>query len=129
MRACTDNDRHVLDLQRNALLSAEVDERHLFDDRVSVSQGDRPGLAKALAFLRPGDYLVVWKLDRLGPSLPHLLTTMKSLKSCGVAFPSITEQIDAATSQGEFLFHVFGAWRSELNIMLARRALKRPGYC
>ena len=67
MRASTDSDRQVLDLQRDALLSAGVDERHLFEDRVSGSRGDRAGL-KALAFLRPGDCLVVWKLDRLGRS-------------------------------------------------------------
>src|SRR3954463_894004 len=64
MRVSTDSDRQVLDLQRDALLSAGVDERHLFEDRVSGSRGDRAGLAKALAFLRPGDCLVVWKLDR-----------------------------------------------------------------
>ena len=57
MRVSTDNDRQVLDLQRDALLSAGVDERQLFDDHVSGGQGDRPGLAKALAFLRPGDCL------------------------------------------------------------------------
>src|SRR3954453_9458276 len=79
MRASTDSDRQVLDLQRDALLSAGVDERHLFEDRVSGSRGDRVGLAKALAFLRPGDCLVVWKLDRLGRSLPHLLTTVTDL--------------------------------------------------
>ena len=85
MRVSTDNDRQVLDLQRDALLSAGVDERQLFDDHVSGGQGDRPGLAKALAFLRPGDCLVVWKLDRLGRSLPHLLATVNDLKSRGVA--------------------------------------------
>ncbi len=109
MRVSTDNDRQVLDLQRDALLCAGVDERQLFDDHVSVGQGDRPGLAKALAFLRPGDCLVVWKLDRLGRSLPHLLATVNGLKSRGIAFRSLTEQMDTTTPQGEFLFHVFGA--------------------
>ena len=109
MRVSTDNDRQVLDLQRDALLCAGVDERQLFDDHVSGSQGDRPGLAKALAFLRPGDCLVVWKLDRLGRSLPHLLATVNGLKSRGIAFRSLTEQMDTTTPQGEFLFHVFGA--------------------
>src|SRR3954471_20838324 len=109
MRASTDSDRQVLDLQRDALLSAGVDERHLFEDRVSGSRGDRAGLAKALAFLRPGDCLVVWKLDRLGRSLPHLLTTVTDLKTRGIAFRSLTEQMDTTTPQGEFQFHVFGA--------------------
>ena len=109
MRVSTDGDRQVLDLQRDALLAAGVDERHLFEDRVSGIRDNRAGLAKALAFVRPGDCLVVWKLDRLGRSLPHLLTTVTSLKERGVAFRSLTEQMDTATPQGEFLFSVFGA--------------------
>jgi DNA invertase Pin-like site-specific DNA recombinase len=109
MRVSSDGDRQVLDLQRDALLAVGVDERHLFEDRASGSRGDRAGLAKALAFLRPGDCLVVWKLDRLGRSLPHLLTTVNDLKTRGIAFRSLTEQMDTTTPQGEFLFHVFGA--------------------
>jgi len=109
MRVSTDGERHVLDLQRDALLAAGVDERNLFADRVSGSRGERAGLAQALAFLRPGDCLVVWKLDRLGRSLPHLLATIADLKTKNVAFRSLTEQMDTTTPQGEFLFHVFGA--------------------
>jgi DNA invertase Pin-like site-specific DNA recombinase len=109
MRISTDNDRQVLDLQRDALLSAGVDERHLFEDWVSGSRGDRAGLTKALTFARPGDCLVVWKLDRLGRSLPHLLTTVTDLKARGIGFRSLTEQMDTTTPQGEFLFHIFGA--------------------
>lgn len=109
MRVSTDGDRQVLDLQRDALLAAGVDERHLFEDRVSGSRADRAGLARALAFLRTGDCLVVWKLDRLGRSLPHLLTTVTDLKARGVGFRSLTEQMDTTTPQGEFLVHVFGA--------------------
>jgi DNA invertase Pin-like site-specific DNA recombinase len=109
MRVSSDGDRQAVDLQRDALLAAGVDERHLYEDHASGSRGDRPGLAEALAFLRPGDCLVVWKLDRLGRSLPHLLTTVTDLKMRGVAFRSLTEQIDTTTPQGEFLFHIFGA--------------------
>ena len=137
MRASTDSDRQVLDLQRDALLSAGVDERHLFEDRVSGSRGDRAGLAEALAFLRPGDCLVVWKLDRLGRSLPHLLTTVTDLKTRGIAFRSLTEQMDTTTPQGEFLFHVFGALaqfersliqeRVQAGLAAARRRGRRGG--
>jgi DNA invertase Pin-like site-specific DNA recombinase len=109
MRVSTDGERQVFDLQRDALLSAGVDERHLFEDRVSGGRDARAGLAKALAFLRPGDCLVVWKLDRLGRSLPHLLTTVTDLKARGIAFRSLTEQMDTTTAQGELLFHIFGA--------------------
>src|SRR4051794_24834403 len=133
MRASTDSDRQVLDLQRDALLSAGVDERHLFEDRVSGSRGDRAGLAKALAFLRPGDCLVVWKLDRLGRSLPHLLTTVTDLKTRGIAFRSLTEQMDTTTPRGEFLFHVFGALAQFERSLIQERvqaglaAARRPG--
>ena len=80
MRVSSDGDRQVLDLQHDALLNAGVDERHLFEDHASGSRDNRAGLTKALAFLRPGDCLVVWKLDRLGRSLSHLLATVNSLK-------------------------------------------------
>jgi DNA invertase Pin-like site-specific DNA recombinase len=109
MRVSTDGDRQVMDLQRDGLLAAGVDERHLFEDRASGSRDDRAGLVKALAFLKPGDCLVVWKLDRLGRSLSHLLATVNELKERGVAFRSLTEQMDTTTPQGELLFHVFGA--------------------
>jgi len=109
MRVSSDGDRQVLDLQHDALLNAGVDERHLFEDHASGSRDNRAGLTKALAFLRPGDCLVVWKLDRLGRSLSHLLATVNSLKDRGIAFRSLTEQMDTTTPQGEFLFHVFGA--------------------
>lgn len=109
MRVSTDGDRQTFDLQRDALLAAGVDERHLFEDRLSGGRGERTGLTKALGFIKSGDCLVVWKLDRLGRSLPHLLTTVNDLRARGVGFRSLTEQMDTATPQGEFLFHVFGA--------------------
>jgi DNA invertase Pin-like site-specific DNA recombinase len=100
MRVSTNGDRQVLDLQRDALLAAGVDERHLFEDRATGSRDDRTGLAKALAFIKAGDCLVVWKLDRLGRSLPHLLATVADLKTRGIAFRSLTEQMDTTTPQG-----------------------------
>ena len=109
MRVSTSGDRQVLDLQRDALLAAGVDARHLFEDRVTGSRGDRVGLTKALAFMKPGDCLVVWKLDRLGRSLPHLLATVTDLKKRGIAFRSLTEQMDTTTPHGEFLFHILGS--------------------
>jgi DNA invertase Pin-like site-specific DNA recombinase len=137
MRVSTDGDRQVMDLQRDALLAVGVDERHLFEDRVSGSHGHRAGLAKALEFIEPGDCLVVWKLDRLGRSLPHLLTTVTTLKTRGVAFRSLTEQMDTTTPQGEFLFHIFGALaqfersliqeRVQAGLAAARRRGRRGG--
>ena len=137
MRVSTDGDRQVMDLQRDALLTAGVDERHLFEDRASGSRGDRAGLARVISFIRAGDCLVVWKLDRLGRSLPHLLTTVTDLKTRGVAFRSLTEQIDTITPQGELLFHIFGALaqferaliqeRVQAGLAAARRRGRRGG--
>jgi len=137
MRVSSDGDRQVMDLQRDALLGAGIDERHLFEDRASGSRGDRAGLANALAFVRPGDCLVVWKLDRLGRSLPHLLTTVTGLKAQGVAFRSLTEQMDTTTPHGEFLLHIFGALaqfersliqeRVQAGLAAARRRGRRGG--
>ena len=137
MRVSTDGDRQTFDLQRDALLAAGVDERHLFDDRVSGSRGERTGLAKALAFIKSGDCLVGWKLDRLGRSLPHLLGTVSDLRTRGIGFRSLTEQMDTATPQGEFLFHVFGALaqfersliqeRVQAGLAAARRRGRRGG--
>ncbi|WP_280758049.1 recombinase family protein [Polaromonas sp. CG_23.6] len=109
MRVSSDSDRQSTDLQRDALLAAGVDARHLFEDHASGAKDDRIGLAQALEFVRPGDVLVVWKLDRLGRSLSHLLAIVNTLKDKQVAFRSLTEGMDTATASGELLFHVFGA--------------------
>ena len=109
MRVSTADERQSVDLQRDALVAAGVDERHLHQDRASGAKDDRPGLMACLADLRHGDILIVWKLDRLGRSLSHLLTIITDLKNRGVAFRSITEQMDTTTPHGEFLFNVFGS--------------------
>lgn len=135
IRISTEGDRQVMDLQRDALLGAGVDERHLFEDRASGSRDDRAGLAGALAFMRLGDCLVVWKLDRLGRSLPHLLATVTGLKERGIAFRSLTEQIDTTTPQGELLFHIFGALAQFERVLIQERvqaglaAARRRGRC
>ncbi|MCY7284839.1 MAG: recombinase family protein [Cyanobacteria bacterium CAN_BIN43] len=109
MRVSSESDRQNTDLQRDALLAAGVDSRHLFEDHASGAVDDRHGLAKVLSFVKSGDVLVVWKLDRLGRSLPHLLTIVNTLKEKQVAFRSLTEGMDTTTASGELLFHVFGA--------------------
>lgn len=109
MRVSSDSDRQSTDLQRDALLTAGVDARHLYEDHASGAKNDRAGLAEALAFVRPGDVLVVWKLDRLGRSLSHLLEIVNTLKNRHVSFRSLTEGMDTTTVSGELLFHVFGA--------------------
>lgn len=96
-----------LDLQRDALQKAGC--RQLFSDKVSGSTRDRPGLTKALAACKKGDTLVVWKLDRLGRSLPHLIETVRALEARGVGFQSLTERLDTTTAGGRLIFHVFAA--------------------
>jgi DNA invertase Pin-like site-specific DNA recombinase len=109
MRVSSDSDRQTTNRQRDALTAAGVDSRHLFEDHASGAKDDRIGLSEALAFVRPGDVLVVWRLDRLGRSLSHLLSIVNSLKDKQVAFRSLTEGMDTTTASGELLFHVFGA--------------------
>lgn len=109
LRVSSETDRQNTALQRDALLEAGIDHRHLFEDRASGIKDDRAGLAKVMDFVQPGDVLVVWKLDRLGRSLTHLLKIVNSLKEKQVAFRSLTEGMDTTTVSGELLFHVFGA--------------------
>jgi len=109
MRVSSDSNRQITDLQHDALLAAGIDARHIFEDHASGTQDDRPGLASALAFVQPGDVLVVWKLDRLGRSLSHLLSIIATFKAKQIAFRSLTEGMDTTTASGELLFHIFGA--------------------
>jgi DNA invertase Pin-like site-specific DNA recombinase len=96
-----------LALQLDALATAGCTK--IFDDRASGARADRPGLQRALDYVREGDVLVVWKLDRLGRSLAHLIETVAMLEQRGVGFRSITEAIDTTTPGGRLVFHLFGA--------------------
>jgi DNA invertase Pin-like site-specific DNA recombinase len=97
-----------LALQLDALHAAGT--ARVFEDRgVSGARTERPGLNAALSFLREGDTLVVWKLDRLGRSMTHLLQTVADLEGRGVGFRSLTESVDTTTPTGRLVFHIFGA--------------------
>lgn len=96
-----------LDLQQDALKAANCERIHT--DTASGAKTERPGLNKALAECRTGDTLVVWKLDRLGRSLPHLVETVRELVSRGVGFKSLQENIDTTTSGGKLIFHIFAS--------------------
>src|SRR5512132_788642 len=97
----------TLDLQKDALLKAGC--QRIFTDTASGAKAERVGLEEALNYARPSDTLVVWRLDRLGRSLPHLIETIKGLADRNVGFKSITESIDTTTSGGKLVFHIFGA--------------------
>jgi len=94
-------------LQTDALAKAGCTK--IFTDTVSGIKEERTGLSSALSFLRDGDVLVVWRLDRLGRSLSHLIEVITTLESRGVGFRSLTEAMDTTTPAGRLLFHVFGA--------------------
>ena len=96
-----------LDLQSDALASAGC--QRVFMDTASGSLADRPQLVACLDYVRGGDTLVVWRLDRLGRSLPHLIDTVRSLAERGVGFKSVQESIDTTTPGGRLVFHVFAA--------------------
>ena len=95
-----------LDLQLDALKKAGCEE--IFSDKVSGAKSERKGLSAAISHLRKGDKLVVWKLDRLGRSLGHLIGTINTLDGQGIGFQSLQENIDT-TSGGKLIFHIFGA--------------------
>ena len=99
-------DQH-LRMQEDALKSAGCEE--VYTDVISGVKSQRPGLEKALSYLREGDTLVVWKLDRLGRSIQHLIQTITSLIEKKISFKSLQENIDTSTSGGKLIFHIFSA--------------------
>src|SRR3954469_15250904 len=104
-RVSTDDQN--LDLQRDALTKAGCEQ--IYTDRISGIKAERKGLTDALSHLRSGDTLVVWRLDRLGRSLRHLIDTVTALQDQGIGFKSLQENIDTTTSGGKLVFHIFGA--------------------
>jgi DNA invertase Pin-like site-specific DNA recombinase len=112
MRVSKADGSQVLDLQRDALLGAGVSERHLHSDTASGKQDDRPGLVACLQALREGDTLVVWKLDRLGRSLRHLVNLVHDLTSRGIGLKVLTGHgaaIDTTTPAGKLVFGIFAS--------------------
>ena len=98
-----------LDLQRDALRKVGVIAKNLYTDKITGTKQDRPGLEAALSHLREGDTFAVWRLDRLGRSLKHLIESVTALQRQNIAFISITENIDTSTATGQLVFHIFGA--------------------
>lgn len=100
------NDQNTA-LQRNALECAGCE--LIFEDKISGKTSNRPGLKRLLRTLGEGDTLVVWKLDRLGRSMRHLVVLVEELRERGINFRSLTDSIDTSTPMGRFFFHVMGA--------------------
>ena len=97
----------TLDLQLDALKHAGCGK--IYQETASGAKAERPVLDEVLGYLRKGDTLVVWRLDRLGRSLQHLIDVVAALAERGIGFKSLTEQIDTTTPGGKLIFHVFGA--------------------
>lgn len=116
-RVSTDDQN--LDLQIHALegVGCEL----IFTDKISGTAHERPGLRKALRALRPGDVLVVWRLDRLGRSLEHLVELMKTLGLSGKGFHSLTETIDTTSATGRLILHVMAALSEFERSLIAER--------
>ena len=114
-----------LELQFDALNKSGC--KKIFEDRVSGSRADRPGLNKLLEMLREGDTLVVWKLDRLGRSVKNLVDLVVELHKRGVQFKSLTDSIDTGTPAGRFFFHIMASlaqMERELTIERTRAGLE-----
>ena len=106
-RVSTDDQR--LDLQIDALTKAGIERTRIYEEQASGVKTRRPVFAECLRSLRQGDTLVVWRLDRAGRSLIHLIEVMADLEKRGVKFRSLNEAIDTATSTGRLVFNVLGA--------------------
>ncbi|WP_334472387.1 recombinase family protein [Arsenophonus sp. PmNCSU2021_1] len=100
------NDQNT-DLQQKSLICSNCEQ--IFEDKISGKTDQRPGLKRALNSLKTGDTLVVWKLDRLGRSIKHLIGLISELEDKGIHFHSLTDAIDTSTSAGRFFFHVMSA--------------------
>ena len=112
IRVSKSDGTQTLDLQRDALLAAGVRPEQLYEDRASGRKDDRPGLATCLKALHPGDILVVWKLDRLGRNLKHLVSVVDDLQQRQVGFKVLAAagvQIDTTTANGRLVFGIFAA--------------------
>ena len=96
-----------LDMQVDALNKIECDK--IFTDKMSGARSDRPGLEEAMKFMREGDTLIVWRLDRLGRSLQHLIKVINDLNENGKFFMSLQENIDSKSTGGKLIFHIFAA--------------------
>lgn len=118
-RVSTDDQN--LDLQRDALKVAGCE--RVFEEKASGAKADRPALGELLNYARPGDSIVVWRLDRLGRSLVDLVRIINDIQLRGIGFESITERIDTSTATGKLVFHIFGALAEfERSLTLERTA-------
>ncbi|KZL23844.1 recombinase family protein [Pseudovibrio sp. Ad37] len=114
----------LLDLQRDALIDAGVELDRIYEDKASGRRDDRPGLTSCLKALQPGNSLVVWKLDRLGRDLKHLVSTIDELRERGVGFRVLAgagAEIDTTTANGRLIFGIFASLAEFERELIAER--------
>ena len=114
------------DMQRDALLAAGVDSAQIYEDHASGKREDRPGLANCLKALRPGDTLIIWKLDRLGRDLRHLVNTVHDLTGRNIGLKVLTGHgaaIDTTTAAGKLVFGIFAALAEVERELIAERTV------
>lgn len=124
MRVSKTDGSQTTDLQRDALVGAGVAPAYLYEDQASGRREDRPGLMNCLKALRPGDTLVVWKLDRLGRDLRHLVNAVHDLTGRGIGLKVLTGQgaaIDTTTAAGKLVFGIFAALAEFERELIAER--------
>ena len=126
MRVSKADGSQSTDLQRDALLSAGVSSEHLYEDQASGKKDDRPHLAACLKALRKGDTLLVWKLDRLGRDLRHLVNTVHDLTDRGIGLKVLTGEgaaIDTTTASGKLVFGIFAALAEFERALISERTI------
>src|SRR3954464_1838238 len=123
VRVSTVDERQSTDLQWDALRTAGIDGRHVYEDQASGGRDDWPGLKACLEYLKGGDVLVVWRLDRLRRSLPRLVRIVAELRSRGVGLRSLSETIDTTTATGGLVFHLFASLARYERAMIRERVV------
>ena len=126
MRVSKADGSQSTDLQRDALLTAGVEADHLYEDRASGKKDDRPHLAACLKALRKGDTFLVWKLDRLGRDLRHLVNTVHDLTDRGIGLKVLTGEgaaIDTTTASGKLVFGIFAALAEFERALISERTV------
>lgn len=126
MRVSKADGSQSTNLQRDALLSAGVESANLYEDQASGKRDDRPHLAACLKAVRPGDTLLVWKLDRLGRDLRHLVNTVQDLTDRGVGLKVLTGEgaaIDTTTASGKLVFGIFAALAEFERALISERTI------
>jgi len=124
MRVSKSDGSQSTSLQRDALIAADVNPEYLYEDQASGKNDDRPGLAACLKALREGDTLIVWKLDRLGRNLHHLVNTVHNLTGRGIGLKVLTGHgaaIDTTTAAGKLVFGIFAALAEFERELIAER--------